>query len=109
MISPSDQEVKSVVFNALFHVSNGVLFLITYVAVLSAYGVMNRVEFKRCPEKGERYKALPIGYKIICWFFIIPLFAATVIEGAFFIPALVSFVVIQEACVRWYRKAGFFL
>ena len=93
-------------FKTISHLSNEILFVIAYVAGLSAYIVMNRVEFKRCPEKGQRYKALPIGYKIICWFFVIPLFSGSIFEGGFFILGCVSFLLLEGACVRWYRKAG---
>ena len=82
------------------------VFALTYAVSLAAVAIMNTREFKRRPEKGERYKALPIGYKLSCWFFVVPLFAGTIVQGVLFIPAVISFVALEAACVRWYRKVG---
>jgi len=91
---------------ALLPFSNAILFAITYAAALMVLFLINVREFKRSPEKGRRYEALPLGYKLACWFFVVPLFAGTIIEGFLFIPALVSFALLEGACVRWYRKSG---
>jgi hypothetical protein len=53
------------------------LFAVAYLVALVAYFLTSRLEFKRSPEKGKRYRALPIGYKLACWFGVIPLFAGT--------------------------------
>jgi hypothetical protein len=90
---------------ALLPFSNAVLFAITYAAALLVLFLINIREFNRSPEKRERYGALPLAYKLACWLFVVLLFAGTVIEGFLFIPALVSFALLEAACVRWYRKS----
>jgi len=92
--------------NAWTHVPDAALFAAVYVVALLVLAVLNSREFKRCPEEGSRYRALPIRYKAACWFFVVPLFAGTILQGPLFIPALVSFSLLEVACVRWYRKAG---
>ena len=86
--------------------SKEVLFAIVYALSLVLLAAMNAREFRRRPEKGARYRALPIGYKLACWFVVVPLFAATILQGALFIAAIASFALLEGACVRWYRKAG---
>jgi hypothetical protein len=81
-------------------------FASVYVAALVVLAAMNHREFNRRPEKAARYRALPTGYKLVCWFVVVPLFAGTVVHGALFIPAFAAFLLIEAACVRWYRKAG---
>jgi hypothetical protein len=83
-----------------------VIFALSYAISLALLVFMNRREFKRHPEKGARYSALPVTYKLACWLVVIPLFAGTILEGVLLIPALASFAVLEGACVRWYRKAG---
>jgi hypothetical protein len=84
-------------------------FLLVYAAALAVVAFINYGEFKRCPEKRARYKVLPIGYKFACWFLVVPLIAAAiVVHTAFFIPALIGFMLVEWACVRWYRKAGLY-
>lgn len=92
--------------NRWFPFSNWALFVAAYVVALLCLAIMNKREFKRCPEKGARYKALPVGYKLSCWFFVVPLFAGIINEGLLFIPAVIAFAIVEAACVRWYRKAG---
>jgi hypothetical protein len=92
--------------SALLPFSSEILFAGVYAVALLVLVFMNRREFKRRPEKGARYRALPMRYKVTCWFVVVPLFAGTIIEGALFIPAVASFVLIEAACVRWYREAG---
>ena len=92
--------------SALLQVPEAALFAAVYAIALLVLAVLNKREFKRCPEKGLRYKALPVRYKAACWFFVVPLFAGTILQGPLFIPALVSFAFLEGACVRWYRKAG---
>lgn len=81
-------------------------FLLVYALSLLGLRLMNRREFKRSPEKGARYRALPLGYKLACWFIVLPLFAAILLHAAWTIPALVAYMLLEGACVRWYRKAG---
>jgi hypothetical protein len=90
----------------MFSIPRHIIFAPTYCASLIVLAALNRREFKRSLQKGERYKALPLAYKLACWFFVVPLFAGTILEGVLFIPALASFAVLESACVRWYRKAG---
>ncbi len=92
--------------SALLPFSRVVLFAAVYAVALLVLALMNKREFKRCPEKGARYRALPVRYKVTCWFVVVPLFAGTILEGALFIPAIASFALVEAACVRWYRKAG---
>jgi hypothetical protein len=87
-------------------IPTALVFALTYAESLVAVMLMNKHEFKRCPEKGERYKALPIGYKLGCWFLVVPLFAGTIVQEALFIPAVITFMALEAACVRWYRKTG---
>jgi hypothetical protein len=105
-MSGSVRRSKKNYMRALLPFSNAVLFSVTYGAALFALFLINVREFKRSPEKGKRYAALPLGYKLVCWLFVVPLFAGTIIEGFLFIPALVSFTLLEAACVRWYRKSG---
>jgi hypothetical protein len=90
----------------MFGIPKALIFALTYAVTLGAVATMNSWEFKRRPEKRERYRALPIAYKLSCWFVVLPLFAGTLLEGMLFVPALVSFALLEGACVRWYRKAG---
>ena len=92
--------------SALLQIPEAALFAIVYAIALLVLALLNRREFKRCPEKGSRYRALPIRYKAACWFCVLPLFAGTILQGPLFVPALVSFALLEGACVRWYRKAG---
>jgi uncharacterized membrane protein YidH (DUF202 family) len=84
---------------------DAVVFVVVYTLCLLAVAGINSYEFKRSPEKGKRYRSLPIGYKLACWFVVVPLFAAVALETAFFIPAIVAFLCLEAVCVRWYRKA----
>ena len=87
-------------------VPNAALFALVYALSLLAVAGMNIYEFKRAPEKGKRYRLLPVRYKFACWFIVVPLFAGIVFEGALFIPAILAFMLLEAACVRWYRKSG---
>jgi hypothetical protein len=82
---------------------------LAYLAVLVLLKIMNKREFVRCPEKGERYNALPLRYKLSCWFVVTPLFIASVfVSGAIIFIAIATYVLLDIACVRWYRKNGFY-
>lgn len=79
----------------------------TYAAVLAMLAVLNRKEFLRCPEKGERYRVLPLPYKFACWFGVVPLFvAAAFVHGALFFAAIAAYAAVEILCVRWYEKHG---
>ena len=79
-----------------------------YLVLLCGTWLINKREFSRSPEKGQRYKALPLVYKMACWFGIIPLLvASTFVERFLFLGAVVGYMVLEGACVRWYRKNGF--
>jgi hypothetical protein len=88
------------------HLSIYALFTIYYGLALVALAILNHREFTRSPEKRTRYKALPVAYKLACLFVVTPLFAATIVAGPFVIPAVISYLFLEAACVRWYRKAG---
>ena len=90
----------------MFGLPKALIFVLAYVLALGIVAIMNSWEFKRRPEKRRRYQALPISYKVTCWLVVVPLFAGTLLEGMLFVPALVSFALLEGACTRWYRKAG---
>ena len=94
--------------HTILQVPQLVLFVFVYACSMLGLWFMNRREFKRCPEKGTRYQALPVVYKLACWLIVMPLFAGILFEGALFIPATVAFMLLEVASVRWYRKAGLF-
>ena len=76
------------------------------VAVLFVH-LLNKREFARSPEKGERYKALPFLYKFSCWGIVLPtLVAAIFFHQALFILGVVLYMLLELACVRWYQKKG---
>lgn len=78
-----------------------------YAGILVLLWIMNRREFRRCPEKGERYRKLPLPYKMMCWCGVVPLFVASIfVDYAFFLLALVAFAAVEILCVRWYVKKG---
>lgn len=85
---------------------NWLLFAVGYLVVVLANGLINHFEFKRCPEKRERYRVLPLIYKFGCWLVVLPLFAAGIVQPPLAFLGLVAFVLVEAACVRWYRKAG---
>ncbi|WP_153066280.1 hypothetical protein [Xanthomonas arboricola] len=81
--------------------------VLTYFAILGLNAVLNKADFRRSPEKGERYKVLPLPYKWCCWFGVIPLCVGTIFwHGALFLPVLIVGAVLEGACIRWYQKAG---
>lgn len=88
------------------YVSPWLLFAAAYAFTLLGVYVNNRREFKRCPEKGERYEALPLGYKLGCFLVVAPLFAGTLINPALIVGAGIAMLLLEAACVRWYRKMG---
>ena len=79
-----------------------------YPTILAVVWLMNKREFARAPEKGARYRALPIGYKLVCWLGIIPLIAAGILQPALIVVAMIGFAILEAACIRWYRRHGLF-
>lgn len=78
-----------------------------YVATLACYAMTNISEFRRCPEKGLRYAALPIAYKLGCWCGAIPLLVAGVFVTPFLsLVGFVGWAVLQGLCIRWYEANG---
>jgi len=89
--------------------------VVTYVLAMLLLKFVDYREFKRAPYKGERYKALPLAYKMICPLVIVPLFI-----GSFFLPiatnnegygalvllAFIIYVVLETQCIKWYEKNG---
>ena len=92
--------------SGFLQMSEAVIFAAVYATALLMLMLMNRRDFKRAPEKGERYQRLPLRYKMACRFLVVPLFAAGILNGLLFIPAILSFVWLEGACVRWYKDAG---
>lgn len=82
------------------------LFLATYLLAALAVAGIKRREFKRSPDEGARYRALPLHYKALCWLLVLPLFAGSLLNGWLLLPALVSLYLAEVLCLRWYRKAG---
>ena len=93
-----------------------VLYLISIVILL----LINHFEFKRKPEKKERYLALPIFYKLMCPLIVIPLFIIGLIypfshDGfikitsfiALQIAAIGSFAFTEAKCIQWYKENGY--
>ena len=83
-----------------------VVVLLAYLAVLGGVAILNRREFGRSPEKKHRYRLLPIGYKLACWFLVAPQCAAVAVWPWFAASGMVSYALLEAACVRWYRKSG---
>lgn len=81
-------------------------FGIVYGLAMAGVVLLRRREFKESPEKGRRYKALPNRFKFACSFCVIPVFAGIFLEPALFLPAIIAFMLLEAACVRWYQKAG---
>lgn len=81
-----------------------ILFLAAYALVALVHAATNRSDFKRNPEKAARYRLLPLPYKLCCWFGVQPLLASAVLESAASILGLVSWFLLEAACVSWYRK-----
>jgi hypothetical protein len=81
--------------------------MLTYATGLGIYALLNKREFRRSPEKGTRYRALPLHYKLACWCGVIPLLVASFFShAAFFAAGFMGFIVLEGLCVRWYRKNG---
>jgi hypothetical protein len=81
-------------------------FLLAYVVVVVAHGYINKREFERHAGKAARYQALPLRYKLACRLLVAPSFAAIVVHEGFGFLGLVSFFLLESACIRWYRHAG---
>jgi hypothetical protein len=92
--------------HALDPVDRLLLFGLVYASALGILFLINAREFKLSPDKGRRYQALPLRYKLGCWFVVLPLFAGTVFQPALFLGAIAAFTILEAACVRWYRANG---
>lgn len=90
------------------HISDLIIFLIGYILTVGVVAFLNGRDFRRNPEKAERYKALPMGYKLACWLGVAPQIAAMPIYPWLTISGMVSYALLEGACVRWYRKSGHF-
>ena len=75
---------------------------------MAATGVwlLHRRTFRRRPEKGARYRALPLGYKLLCWCVVLPLVAGGFVVGPLLLLAILAYVLLEAACRRWYQRAG---
>lgn len=91
--------------------------LIVYVVAAMAHGLMQRRDFRRNPEKAQRYSVLPVRYKLACWLLVLPsitalplvlwlvydfLYLAVVAQ----VMGLVGFAALEIACVSVYRRRG---
>lgn len=103
----------------LIQITSGYLLaLIAYVLSVCGLTILNKREFARSPEKGERYKKLPLPYKLGCWFGVLPLLSGVPLlpsfilgsfhdaRAAFPFGGLVAFFLLESACIRWYKKHG---
>jgi len=94
--------------------------LAEWIPAIAAYGIgagfkfyIDKREFARAPEKAARYKALPLYYKVLCWFVVLPILSAGTLSPAeqglrqaSFVAGILGFIALEMACVRWYRKHG---
>ena len=83
-------------------------FLLIYAALSICVVWQRKIDLRGHPEKRERYQALPLRYKLMCWFVVTPLAACTPFYEACAGIALVLMFLLEAACVRWYRKAGLY-
>ena len=87
-----------------------------FLGLLSFEKFMQKREFKRAPEKANRYAALPIVYKLACPVvalvcllisIYIPIYFS---KGWLFIPLFLlsigALLYVEILCVQWYRKNG---
>ncbi|MEO5686612.1 MAG: hypothetical protein ABIR54_04560 [Burkholderiaceae bacterium] len=81
--------------------------MIGYILTVGLVAFLNGREFRRCPEKAQRHKALPMGYKLACWLGVAPQVAALPIYPWLTISGMVSYALLEGACVRWYQKSGY--
>lgn len=80
------------------------MFIICYGLVMLVYLGLNRLDFKRDPRKKLRYQSLPLGFKLVCYGIVLPLFA-----GAFFywylgIVAVVAYAWLEVRSSRWMQS-----
>ncbi|MCY7388793.1 MAG: hypothetical protein LH481_12150 [Burkholderiales bacterium] len=78
-----------------------------YLLCVAVTACLHMREARDSPEKGIRYRALPRRYKALCYFGVLPLFAAMPIFEGSFLLAIVAFAATEGLCVRWYRRNGF--
>lgn len=86
--------------------SEVIVFLLAYLVLLGSHAMLNRSEFRQSPEKGHRYRLLPLGYKLSCWLLVAPQCAAIAVWPWLTVPSVISYLALESACIRWYRKAG---
>ena len=86
----------------------GFIFACLYVLALASLAFLNKRDFERNPEKRKRYIALPLPYKFGCWFVVVPMFVGAVLVPWLFLAAIVAFLLLEAACIRWYRRAGLY-
>lgn len=83
--------------------------VLAYLACLALTAWMHRKDFRESPEKGERYRRLPIGYKLLCPVIVIPVLVSAIFwHPAMYLLGLVAFACVEGACVRWYRRHGLY-
>lgn len=83
-----------------------VAFSVAYAIVLGVDWALSAREYRTSPEKAARYRVLPLRYKLACRLIVAPLLAGTVLHAGWAFAGLVGVFLLQNACVRWYQKAG---
>lgn len=81
-------------------------FLLAWLLILGAHAAFDRHAFRRHPDKGRRYRRLPLRYKLACRLLVMPLCAGIVVHPAMALPAGFAWLMLEGACMRWYRRAG---
>lgn len=98
-------------------ISEALVPAVGYLIGLLVVALLNAREFSRSPEKLRRYEKLPVYYRWLCWFAVVPLFTAAPLylvgQGRAFVAVVVGVVlaplallVVEALVVRWYRKVG---
>lgn len=90
--------------------------LIAYAVVFVVYLLMKHRELGGDSAKAERYRVIPLPYKMACWLGILPLFSAVplillfagspVFAAASPMIGLIAYLGLEIACIRIYRKCG---
>ena len=91
--------------------------LIVYGVAAIAHRLMQRQDFRRSPEKAQRYAVLPVRYKLACWVLVMPAIVALplvlwlVFESPYLsvvahVAGLIGFAALEIACVSVYRRHG---
>ena len=91
--------------------------IVVYLVSLAVYAFMKRRELATDPAKAQRYRVLPLHFKMACWCGVLPLIAAIPLALFFVFDApylaalspfvgLAAFAGLEIACVPVYRRHG---